>query len=106
MRYYVALIHQDLDSDFGVSFPDFPGCISAGRTLDEVRDMAVEALALHLKGLAEDGEAVPQPFLQAIEDPRSSGRWRHLRSVVVPTHIGIHASENHGMHAHPLALQE
>ena len=27
-------------------------------------------------------------------------------AVVVPTHIGVHVSENHGMHAHPLALQE
>jgi predicted RNase H-like HicB family nuclease len=29
MRYYIALIHKDPDSDFGVSFPDLPGCITA-----------------------------------------------------------------------------
>ena len=47
MRYYIALIHKDADSDFGVSFPDLPGCITAGRTLDEARLMADEALAVH-----------------------------------------------------------
>ena len=61
MRQYIALIHKNADSDFGVSFPDLPGCITAGTTLDEARDMAAEALALHLEGLAEDGEAVPDP---------------------------------------------
>ncbi|MDF0522867.1 type II toxin-antitoxin system HicB family antitoxin [Bradyrhizobium yuanmingense] len=61
MRYYIALIHKDADSDYGVSFPDLPGVISAGSTLDEAREMAAEALALHLRGLAEHGEAVPEP---------------------------------------------
>ena len=46
MRYYIAVIHKDADSDFGVSFPDLPGCITAGRTLDEACAMATEALAL------------------------------------------------------------
>ncbi|MCO5130060.1 MAG: type II toxin-antitoxin system HicB family antitoxin [Xanthobacteraceae bacterium] len=61
MRQYIALIHKDAGSDYGVSFPDLPGCITAGSTLDEARNMAVEALALHLEGLAEDGEAIPEP---------------------------------------------
>lgn len=61
MRQYIALIHKDADSDFGVSFPDLPGCVTAGATLDEARDMAAEALALHLEGLAEDGIAIPEP---------------------------------------------
>lgn len=61
MRDFIALIHKDKDSDFGVSFPDLPGCITAGSTLDEARSMAVEALALHLEGLAEDGVPAPEP---------------------------------------------
>jgi predicted RNase H-like HicB family nuclease len=58
MRHYIALIHKDADSDYGVSFPDLPGVITAGSNLDEARKMAAEALAFHLKGMAEDGEAV------------------------------------------------
>jgi predicted RNase H-like HicB family nuclease len=61
MRQYFALIHKDETSDYGVSFPDLPGCITAGSSRVEARDMAAEALALHLEGLAEDGEAVPEP---------------------------------------------
>ncbi|CAN7315223.1 MULTISPECIES: type II toxin-antitoxin system HicB family antitoxin [unclassified Phenylobacterium] len=71
MGQYIALIHKDADSDYGVSFPDFPGCISAGSTLDEARAMGAEALAMHIEGLLEDGEAVPEPSsLEAImRDP-------------------------------------
>jgi predicted RNase H-like HicB family nuclease len=61
MRQYIALIHKEANSDYGVSFPDLPGVISAGETLDEARDMADEALALHLEGLATDGGATPEP---------------------------------------------
>jgi predicted RNase H-like HicB family nuclease len=61
MRQYIALIHKDADSDYGVSFPDLPGVITAGSTLDEARELAAEALALHLEGMAEDGETVPEP---------------------------------------------
>jgi predicted RNase H-like HicB family nuclease len=30
MRQYIALIHKDASSDYGVSFPDLPGCVTAG----------------------------------------------------------------------------
>jgi len=61
MRHYIALIHKDAGSDYGVSFPDFPGCVTAGATLDEARANASEALALHVEGMVEDGEAIPEP---------------------------------------------
>ena len=61
MRQYIALIHKDPDSDYGVSFPDFPGCVTAGGDLDEARSMAEAALAFNVDGLTEDGEALPEP---------------------------------------------
>ena len=61
MASYVALIHKERSSDFGVSFPDFPGCVTAGATVDEARLEAEEALALHIGGMIEDGEAIPVP---------------------------------------------
>ena len=60
-RTYIALVHKDLDSDYGVSFPDLPGCITVGSTLEEAHEMAREALALHLEGLGANGETVPPP---------------------------------------------
>ena len=61
MKSYIALIHKDPDSDYGVSFPDLPGCVTAGRDLDEAKAFAEEVLSLHVAGLADDGEAVPEP---------------------------------------------
>jgi len=58
---YIAYLHKDRKSDYGVSFPDFPGCITAGTTLEEARRMAGEALSLHVAGMLEDGEALPNP---------------------------------------------
>lgn len=58
---YVAFIHKDPDSCFGVSFPDIPGCISAGDTLDEAVANGAEALAGHIKWMEADGDPVPPP---------------------------------------------
>ena len=74
MANYVAVIHKDPKSDFGVSFPDFPGCVSAARTLNEAKDMAQEALALHIAGMREDGETIPGPsdFEALVSNPEFS----------------------------------
>ncbi len=58
---YIAYLHKDKGTDYGVSFPDFPGCITAGHTLEEARRMAAEALAVHIQGMVEDGMEVPEP---------------------------------------------
>ncbi len=61
MRNFIGLIHKEPESDYGVSFPDFPGVVTAGETLDEARAMAEEALAFHVEGLLDDGEEIPEP---------------------------------------------
>ena len=83
MPSYIGLIHKDADSDFGVSFPDFPGVITAGTTLDDARTMAQEALALHIEGLAEDGEAIPEAssLEEVMSDPDNRSGVAILVSV-------------------------
>ena len=44
-----------------VEFPDLPGCLSCGDTDDEALYMAKDALELHLFGLEEEGENIPDP---------------------------------------------
>lgn len=80
---YLAYLHKDRNSDFGVSFPDFPGCITAGRTLEEAHRMAAEALALHIAGMVEDGETLPKPSpLDALaDDPALKGAVAFLVHV-------------------------
>lgn len=83
MGHYVGLIQKDTDSDFGVSFPDLPGVIIAGLTFDDALDMAEEALALHLEGLAKDGDASPEPssLEQIMSDPDNRSKVAILVSV-------------------------
>ena len=72
---YIAYLHRDGKSDFGVSFPDFPGCVTAGRTLEEARRLAPEALELHIRGMIEDGDPIPEPSTldQLQSDPARRG---------------------------------
>ena len=85
MTHYIALIHKDADSDYGVSFPDLPGCITAGASLDEARAMAAEALTLHLEGMAEDGAAFPEPAsLEAVMDDPTN---RDGVAILVPAEL-------------------
>lgn len=61
MTAYVALLRKQSKSDFGVDFPDFPGCVTAGKTLEDARRMATEALQFHIEGMIEDGDPIPAP---------------------------------------------
>ncbi|MGH6725503.1 MAG: type II toxin-antitoxin system HicB family antitoxin [Pseudolabrys sp.] len=63
----VALIHEE-DGAFGVSFPDFPGATTVGRSIEEAIAKAAEALAFHVEGLAEDGEV---PAVRTLSQLRS-----------------------------------
>lgn len=83
MRSYIGLIHKDANSDFGVSFPDFPGVITAGTTLDDARSMAEEALSLHIEGMAEDNDAIPEPSTleEIMSDPDNRSGVAILVSV-------------------------
>jgi predicted RNase H-like HicB family nuclease len=82
VRQYVGLIHKEAESDYSVSFPDFPGCITAGATLDEARAMAEEALAFHIEGLAEDSEAIPEP--SSLESVMADALNRASVAILVP----------------------
>ena len=86
MRTYLALLRKDPDSDYSVDFPDFPGCITAGATLDEARRMAAEALQLHVAGMIEDGDAIPAPsdLDVVMADPHNHGAIAFLVPLPEP----------------------
>ena len=71
MSSYIGLIRREAGTDYGVSFPDFPGLATAGASLAEAQAMAEEALAFHIEGLAKDGLPVPEPseLDQIVRDP-------------------------------------
>jgi predicted RNase H-like HicB family nuclease len=61
MASYIALVHKDEGTSYGVSFPDVPGCVSAGDTFEQAVANAAEALAGHFALMKADGEAIPAP---------------------------------------------
>lgn len=61
IRYFTAIIEGDGQEGYGVFFPDLPGCTSAGESISLAAHNAEEALSLHLAGMVEDGEEIPEP---------------------------------------------
>ncbi len=85
MTAYVALLRKQPDTDYGVDFPDFPGCITAGTTLDDARRMAAEAIQLHIEGMIEDGETIPAP--SRLEDIMADPHHRDAVAVLIDASI-------------------
>ena len=74
---YVAFVHRDDRPGFGISFPDFPGCVSDGDTIDETIGRGATALAFHIDGMIQDGEEIPEPrSLQDVAADDSLAEWR------------------------------
>ena len=62
MTYAVLIEHGP--TSFGASVPDLPGCVAVADTREEVERLIQDAIAMHVKGLREDGLAVPPPVTQ------------------------------------------
>jgi predicted RNase H-like HicB family nuclease len=56
---YPVVIHKDENSDYGIAFPDLPGCFSAGETIEEALANAQEAAECHIEGMLLDSEPLP-----------------------------------------------
>lgn len=57
---YLAVLEPS-DDGYGVFYPDLPGCISFGETIEEAQQMAKKALELHIYGMEKDGDPIPEP---------------------------------------------
>jgi len=67
-----ALIHE-ADGNYGISFPDFPGCISGGATAEDAIRKGSEALTFHVRGMAEDGD--PLPMLRSVSELKADANF-------------------------------
>jgi len=59
MRY--AIVIEKGEGNLAAYVPDLPGCVTTGKTVEEVRAMMREAIEFHLDGMREDGTPVPAP---------------------------------------------
>jgi len=84
MTQYIALLHKNGRKGYGVSFPDFPGCVSAASTIEDALREAAEALALHVDGMREDGAKIPKPrTVEAIREARQD--WVDMKDAIIAT---------------------
>jgi predicted RNase H-like HicB family nuclease len=84
MTQYIALFHKRRRKGYGVSFPDFPGCIAIGDDFETALREAAEALAFHVEGLREDGQKVPKP--RTLEQVQAEGEdWIEWEGAIVAT---------------------
>lgn len=81
MLNYIALVQKE-NNQYGIIFPDFPGCVSVGKTIDEAYKNGIEALALHIEGLKEDKEKIPQP--RTVEEIKTSKEdWYDINNSLI-----------------------
>ena len=61
MTVQYAAVYERTPNNFSAYVPELPGCISTGRTWDQIREMISEAITFHIEDLAEHGDPVPEP---------------------------------------------
>ena len=59
MRFTVLVNKAPNNQGYWAMVPALPGCFSAGDTFEEAQENVKEAIALHVQGMLEDGEEIP-----------------------------------------------
>jgi predicted RNase H-like HicB family nuclease len=80
---YLVSIDKDPDSDWGASVPDLPGCVATGKTIDQVLRRIEKAVAIHIRGMREDGLTLPRPRHRTIKPVRTPSRVNFFATVEV-----------------------
>lgn len=57
---YLIIIEND-GKGCSAYVPDLPGCVAAGDTEEEVRELVREGIRFHLNGMREAGDSIPEP---------------------------------------------
>lgn len=110
-RYCFPAIFTQEDRGYSIEFPDLPGCLPCADTIDECIENAKEALGLHLYGMEEDHEEIPEPSeLAALTVPsgsafcmidvfmpmfRANMRRSVKKTLTIPAWLNTAAEEKH-----------
>jgi predicted RNase H-like HicB family nuclease len=86
MTHYIAIVEEADGKAIGVWFPDLPGCVSAGDTLDEAMANASEALALWVDVAKEHDQSIPAPrsLTELKTDPEVAEELRRYMVALIP----------------------
>jgi antitoxin HicB len=56
---YNVIFQQEPEGGYTVVVPSLRGCVTYGKTLDEAREMALDAISGFIDCMKEDGEDIP-----------------------------------------------
>ncbi len=60
MKRYLIVI-EETGCGYAAYSPDLPGCICISGARNEIEKKMKDAIAFHLAGLREEGQAIPEP---------------------------------------------
>lgn len=81
---YLAIL-EPTESGYSVYFPDLPGCISCGNSVDDTIQNAEEALGLHIYGMEKDHVALPIPSKEPKVYPETASGYMVAPITVFPS---------------------
>jgi predicted RNase H-like HicB family nuclease len=95
MIHYVAIVEEEEGKAVGVWFPDLPGCVSAGDSLDEAMTNAAEALTLWMDVALEHDQPIPAPrsLVDLKRDPDVSRELSQFMVALIPLRSQLDAAE-------------
>ncbi|MCY3913740.1 MAG: type II toxin-antitoxin system HicB family antitoxin [Chloroflexi bacterium] len=67
MKLTYAVVFEQTPNNYTAYVPDVPGCVSTGKSWDEMLAMIREALVLHIEAILENGEPLPEPKMSIDE---------------------------------------
>ncbi len=90
MTHYIALIHKEAGSIYGVSFPDLPGVTTAADSLDEAIRQAAEVLVFAAEdwsNLAPGDFPTPRTIDEIRDDPTHAADLVEAIVAAIPMRI-------------------
>ena len=67
MKLTYAVVFEQTPNNYCAYIPELPGCVSTGRTWEEMQRMIREAIEFHIEGMYDGGEPIPQPRMSVEE---------------------------------------
>lgn len=108
-RFYPAVFTEEKESGYSVQFPDLPGCITEGDTLEQAYEMAFDAIGLYLDGQhnfpkasnPKHIQAAENAFVALVEFDLSEYLKKHdtrlvKKTLTIPSWVNV-AGEKHGI---------
>ncbi|MDC8802545.1 type II toxin-antitoxin system HicB family antitoxin [Halomonas pacifica] len=90
MQYPIAIEWGDENTATGIIFPDIPGAITAGDTIEQAYELAVEAAHIQLEELSNNGQQIPKPrsIAEHRDNPEFAGWGWGLVEIDLTPYLG------------------